>query len=196
MMKYHKRAFSAIYRIVQLLFSIAALGVSAAGVHLMGSWEKGNFSIAVSALSCVYLISALTLYKYFTAIVALCCDIIGFVLWIISFALVTQVWSGADCSYDFSSSYYYYYIDFDWSKICHVYMVVIAFGAVNWVSYLGSIFCIARLTSRKDSSFLVMDVLSYADEPVNDIEAAVSLEAAPPANIVNDVSQPEETKLN
>ena len=84
----------------------------------MGSWDKGNFAIAVSALSCVYLTSTLTLYKYFTAIVALCCDIIGFILWIISFALVTKVWSGADCSYDFSSSYYYY-IDFDYVGFVH-----------------------------------------------------------------------------
>lgn len=113
MKKYNERVFSAIYRILQLSFSIVALGVSAAGVHLMGSWDKGNFAIAISALSCVYLISTLTLYKYFTANVALACDICGFVLWIISFALVTQVWTGADCSYNFSYSYYYYYVDFD-----------------------------------------------------------------------------------
>ena len=213
MKRYNKRVFSAIYRIFQLLLSIVALGVTATGAHLFGSWDKGNFAVAVSALSCAYLICTLTLFKFFTAAAALTCDTVGLVLWVISFALVTQVWSGADCSYDFSDSYYYYYVDFDWSKICHVYMVVIAFGAVNWVSYLVSVFWIARLASmrRTASLSLAMGVLTHAnDEPPTDIEAdaAVGLQDIRPTTeaprqsgsatiAANDVSQPEEeSKLN
>jgi hypothetical protein len=208
-----KRVCSASYRILQLCFSIVALGVSATGAHLAGSWEKGNFALAVSALSCIYLVCTLTLFKVFNAVAAFIFDLIGLILWVVSFALVTQVWAGADCSYDYSYYYYYYYIDFDWSKICHVYIVVMAFGAVNFVSYLVSVIWIARLASMKRSTswVMAMGVLTYAnDDPADDIEAgrAAGLQETRPTTeapgqsgsttlAANGLSQPEEeSKLN
>ncbi|RLV86085.1 hypothetical protein JA9_005015 [Meyerozyma sp. JA9] len=208
-----KRVFSAVYRILQLAFSMGALGVSAAGVYFNGGWDRGNYAIAVGAMSCLYLMATLMLYKFFTAPIALACDSIAFLLWLISFALITHVWSGADCSYDFSYWYYYYYIYIDWGKICHLYMVLIGLGAANWALYLASIFCIARLASkdRTSSRPLAVGVLSFAnDDPANDMEADAAVnrqetgpttEAPPPSGSVtlaaNDVSQPEEeAKLN
>ncbi|RLV86084.1 hypothetical protein JA9_005014 [Meyerozyma sp. JA9] len=208
MKRYAKQVLSAIYRIFQFFLSLAALGVSATGITLAGNWDRGNFALAVSALSCAYLICTLTLFKVFTAAAALACDIIGLILWVVSFALVTQVWVGANCSYDFSDYYSYYYIDFDWSKICTVYMVVIAFGAINIVSYLVSVCCIARLTSKRRtaSKSLGVGVLTHAyDEPPNDFEAgaAAGLQDIRPTTqaprqsgsatlAANDLSQPEE----
>lgn len=82
-----KRVFSAVYRILQLAFSMGALGVSAAGVYFNGGWDRGNYDIAVGAMSCLYLMATLMLYKFFTAPIALACDSIAFLLWLISLPL-------------------------------------------------------------------------------------------------------------
>ncbi|RLV83625.1 hypothetical protein JA9_004832 [Meyerozyma sp. JA9] len=121
-----------IIRGIQLVFSIIGLGVSAGTVHQFGSWDRGNFAVAASVISFVYLLVTIFAFPFISPLVSLVAESILMIFWLAAFAAVADVFGSASCSYT-TYSYTFH------STGCRLSKTFIAFGVLNWVMFLVSL---------------------------------------------------------
>ena len=121
-----------IVRGIQLVFSIIGLGVSAGAVHQYGSWDRGNFAVAASVISFVYLLVTIFAFQFISPLVSLVAEIILMIFWLAAFAAVADVFGSASCNYTVYSYSFH-------STGCRLSKTFIAFGVLNWVLFLISL---------------------------------------------------------
>lgn len=130
-------------RSTQLLFSILAFALAAAGIAKLGTGEDAlNLSIATGVISVVYLavIMIPNVIGYIPGIAVLVGEFVLFVLWLSSMAVVANYWGNADCSYDddYYSGYSYYGLSDalkSFSNACKLSKAVLAFDVLNFVLF-------------------------------------------------------------
>lgn len=121
-----------IVRGIQLVFSIIGLGVSAGAIEKFGSWDRGNFAVAASVISFVYLVVTIVAFQFISPLVSLVAEIILMILWLAAFAAMADVFGSTSCSYAFYYTTYH-------STGCRLSKTFIAFGVLNWVMFLLSL---------------------------------------------------------
>lgn len=86
-------------RSIQILFVIIALATAAASVS-GAAFSFANMALATSVIAFVYLVATLFAYPFVNSLTILIAESILTILWLIAFALITNLYGGGSCSWD------------------------------------------------------------------------------------------------
>ncbi|CUM62763.1 uncharacterized protein PRCAT00000320001 [Priceomyces carsonii] len=141
-------------RLLQLLFTIIILGISAAVIDDLGDYDRAALCLATSVMSFVYLVFLLIPFVCFAPPLAiLLCDSLFFILYLASFAALADLFQNVSCS----ATYIYAYSSFRYSgNWCRLSKALIGLCVINWVLFIISltllsvytIYPLASTTSR------------------------------------------------
>lgn len=173
---------SFIIRLAQVVLAIINLGLSAKLVNEV-SWDRYNYSLAVSVLTLIYLgvlLFPLTL-TFIPPLVLVISEGIFWVLWLSQFAAMADAWGSVSCG-DLDSF-------FGVTDTCKISKATIAMGVLQWVLFSLSLALVIVFT------IVPLGAFSNAHVSTNNDYISGGIFANTPATVDNNKSQPSDEDI-